>query len=375
MLNVDALIHDLLSIDSISPNDKGCQALLSQRLQALGFEVQALNFGMVNNLWAKLGTHARTLVFLGHTDVVPSGPEQDWTHPPFTPTITAGKLYARGSADMKVAIACFLAAYARFLRTHPLSAFNVAVLITSCEEADTADGIERALQHVMAQHHLQTGDWCLVGEPSSEKNLGDVIKIGRRGSLNGNLIIYGKQGHIAYPHEAINPNHQAASFLYALTQKIWDAGTNDFEPTACQVSMLQSGAGVTNVIPGELNMRFNFRYSPASNATQLQVAVENMLKKEGIRYRLTWNHSAQPFFSPPGKLRAAVQAAITQVVGAPAQASTGGGTSDGRFMAPYGIETIECGFPNKTIHQVNEYILVADIAKLTEIYYQILCGL
>lgn len=368
---LDDLISDLLSIDSVSPHDKGCQTLLKEKLLELGFDVQHLDFSDVKNLWAKRGNQAKTLLFVGHTDVVPPGPLEPWKYPPFTPTIDDGKLYARGTADMKVAIACMIEACRRFLQDNPEPAFNLAFLMTSCEEADTIYGTEKALQQLINIEGEKI-DWCIVGEPSAEKTLGDAIKIGRRGSLNGNLTIYGKQGHIAYPHLAENPIHLASKFLQEITQIIWDKGTEYFDPTSFQISNIHSGTGVTNVIPGDINIIFNFRYSPASSAEALQKTVEDLSKKHHLRYDLEWNHSAKPFISKPRKLHDALQKSITHIIGQPAKVSTTGGTSDGRFIAPLGIETIECGFPNGTIHQIDEYILVEDIEQLTRIYHEML---
>ncbi len=365
---MDLLTYQLLSAPSISPDDQGCQELLRQALKPLGFATRQLDFGDVKNFWAKLGDKPKTLLFVGHTDVVPTGPAEQWKYPPFTPTIENGKLYARGAADMKVAIACMVEACRRFLKKYPDPNFNIAFLITSCEEANTEDGTEKAIQVLIDQEHEKI-DWCIVGEPSSNLLLGDQIKVGRRGSLHGELVIHGKQGHIAYPHLAKNPIHLAALFLKELTEIVWDKGTEYFEPTSFQISNIHSGTGTTNVIPCDLELIFNFRYSPVTNTQILQNSVEDLLKKHGLKYTITWNHTAKPFQSLLGSLHNALKKSIKDVTGVSTKASTTGGTSDARFIAPYGIETIECGFPNGAIHQVNEYIEVEDIEKLTQIYY------
>ncbi len=365
---MDFLTSQLLSLPSISPDDHGCQELLRQALQPLGFTTRQLNFGDVKNFWAKFGNKSKTLLFVGHTDVVPTGPIEQWKYPPFTPTIDDGKLYARGAADMKVAIACMAEACRRFIKEYPDPNFNIAFLITSCEEANTEDGTEKAIQILIDQEHEKI-DWCIVGEPSSNLLLGDQIKVGRRGSLHGELVIHGKQGHIAYPQLAQNPIHLVAPFLKELTAIVWDSGTEYFEPTSFQISNIHSGTGTTNVIPGDLELIFNFRYSPATNAQTLQNSVEDLLKKHDLQYAIAWNHTAKPFQSSLGALHSALQKSIKDITGILTTASTTGGTSDARFIAPYGIETIECGFPNGTIHQVNEYVDVDDIQKLTLVYY------
>ena len=368
---LDSLTYQLLTSPSVSPDDHGCQALLTQALASLNFKTQQLDFGDVKNFWAKFGNKTKTLLFVGHTDVVPAGPIDQWKFDPFTPTIEDGKLYARGTADMKVAIACMTEACRRFLKENPNPSFNIAFLITSCEEANTEDGTEKAIKVLIEEHHEQF-DWCIVGEPSSDKKLGDQIKVGRRGSLHGEVIIYGKQGHIAYPHLAKNPIHLIAPALKELTEIIWDKGTEYFQQTSFQISNIHSGSGATNVIPGDLKLVFNFRYSPASTIDHLQNAVETILKNYHLNYAITWQHTSNAFMSRLGTLHNALQKSIETVTGSRAKTSTTGGTSDGRFIAPYGIETIECGFPNGTIHQVNECIEIDDIEKLTHIYYQTL---
>lgn len=371
---MDSLTYQLLALPSISPDDHGCQQLLSEALATLNFETQQLDFGDVKNLWAKLGNKEKTLLFIGHTDVVPPGPLDQWKFNPFTPTIKNGKLYARGAADMKVAIACMVEACRRFLKEYPNPNFNIAFLITSCEEANTDDGTEKAIKQLIEIEHEKM-DWCIVGEPSSDKFLCDQIKVGRRGSLHGELTIHGKQGHIAYPHLAQNPIHLISPTLKELTEIIWDNGTEYFQPTSFQISNIHSGTGATNVIPNNLELIFNFRYSPASTVEDLQNKVTALLEKHHLNYTLTWQHTSQCFMSSLSTLHDALQKSIKTVTGSRAKTSTSGGTSDGRFIAPYGIETIECGFPNGTIHQVNEHIDVDDIEKLTRVYYSTLMNL
>lgn len=371
---MDSLTYQLLALPSISPDDHGCQEFLKQALLSLNFKTQNLDFGDVKNLWAKFGNKEKTLLFIGHTDVVPPGPLDQWKFNPFTPTIENGKLYARGAADMKVAIACMVEACRRFLKEHPNPSFNIAFLITSCEEANTDDGTEKAIKQLIEIEHEKM-DWCIVGEPSSDKCLCDQIKVGRRGSLHGELTIHGKQGHIAYPHLAQNPIHLISPTLKELTEIIWDNGTEYFQPTSFQISNIHSGTGATNVIPNNLELIFNFRYSPASTVEDLQNKVTALLKKHHLNYTLTWQHTSQCFMSSLSTLHDALQKSIKTVTGSRAKTSTSGGTSDGRFIAPYGIETIECGFPNGTIHQVNEHIDVDDIEKLTRVYYFTLMNL
>lgn len=371
---MDHLTRQLLSMPSISPDDHGCQELLTQALAPLNFKTQQLDFGDVKNLWAKFGDKEKTLLFIGHTDVVPPGPLDQWKFDPFTPTIENGKLYGRGTADMKVAIACMVEACRRFLKENSEPNFNIAFLITSCEEANTDDGTEKAIK-VLIEENYEHIDWCIVGEPSSDKILGDQIKVGRRGSLHGELTIHGKQGHIAYPHLASNPIHLIAPFLKEITEIQWDNGTEYFQPTSFQISNIHSGTGATNVIPNDLKLIFNFRYSSASSVEDLQKIVETLLKKHHLNYEIIWEHTSKCFMSPLNTLHDVLQKSIETITGSHAKTSTTGGTSDGRFIASYGIETIECGFPNGTIHQVNEHIEADDIEKLTQIYYHTLLSL
>ncbi|MCD8525017.1 MAG: succinyl-diaminopimelate desuccinylase [Gammaproteobacteria bacterium] len=368
---INALTTKLLQAPSISPNDAGCQEFIAKELSRLGFTIESRHFGDVKNLWATLGHQSKTLLFIGHTDVVPPGPLENWKFPPFEPTIHEGKLYARGAADMKVALACMVDACERFLTTTPHPTFNIAFLITSCEEANTNDGTERAI-HQLIHIENKRFDWCIVGEPSAQHRLGDTIKVGRRGSLHGTLTIIGQQGHIAYPQLAKNPIHLTAPFLTELTQIVWDTGNDYFDPTSLQISNIHSGDGTVNVIPESTTILFNFRYAPTSSQEGLQRSVEDLLKKHQLTYEITWYDGGKPFQSSFGVLHQAIQTATYAVTGLYPISSTSGGTSDARFIAPHGIETIELGFPNQTIHQVNECIEISEIEKLTEIYYKAL---
>ena len=378
-----ALALDLIRRPSITPEDAGCQDVLSARLAALGFRLERLRFGAVDNLWARLGDSTPVLAFAGHTDVVPPGPLEQWQSPPFTPELRDGILYGRGAADMKGSLAAMITACERFLATHPRPRGSLAFLITSDEEGAAVDGTVRVVEHLQARG--ERIDWCLVGEPSSSARIGDVIKNGRRGSLNGRLLLRGVQGHVAYPHLAQNPIHAIGALLGALTDEVWDQGHDFFPPTSFQISNLRSGTGAVNVVPGELEMLFNFRFSPAVTVAALQertrLLVETALLNEEIKtgqvfqYDLDWTLSGLPFFTAPGTLVAAAQAAIRAETGQDAELSTSGGTSDGRFIAPTGAQVIELGPLNATIHKANEQIAVADLDTLSRIYETLLVHL
>jgi len=365
------LAQQLIQIDSITPHDKGCQKLIADYLTPLGFQCESMSFGEVENLWARKGTAQPTFVFAGHTDVVPTGPEQDWTHPPFAANIVDGMLYGRGAADMKSAIACFMVACKRFIETNPNHAGSIAFLITSDEEGPAINGTVKVIETLQArQEHFE---YCLVGEPSSAKKLGDSIKNGRRGSLSGRLTIQGIQGHIAYPELANNPIHQMAPALTELTQTSWDQGNDYFPPTSFQVSNIHAGTGATNVIPAHCTIDFNFRFSTEQTPENLQQKVEAILNKHGIQYQLDWTLSGMPFITPAeGELIQAVKTATQAVMGYEPELSTGGGTSDGRFIAPTGAQVIELGPLNDTIHKVNECVAVSDLEKLVQIYQKTL---
>lgn len=369
-MTIDPLILSLLERPSVSPRDAGCQSLLADELFAMGFTIQTLNKGDVSNLWAKKsGLEPCTLLFAGHTDVVPAGKREDWHSDPFLPTIREGYLYARGAADMKVALACMVLACRDFINYYPQHKNSIAFLLTSAEEITSRDGTEYAIDRIPERQQIK---WCIVGEPSSDQCLGDQIKVGRRGSLSGRLLILGKQGHIAYPHLAVNPIHLGLTALDALAKTRWDQGNADFAPTSLQLSNIHAGVGATNVIPASVEVHFNFRYSTEVTAEELQKKVHALLDTGGFAYELEWSHSGTPFLSSPGELVAAVDQATQMMVSRIPVRSTTGGTSDARFIAPHGIETVELGFCHATIHQINECVWVEDIEKLQRIYYHIM---
>jgi succinyl-diaminopimelate desuccinylase len=359
-----------MSRPSVTPADEGCQELMMQRLTAAGFEVERLRYGNVDNLWATRGTGGPVFCFAGHTDVVPTGPLEEWQTPPFEPTLRDGLLYGRGAADMKSGLAAMITAAESFVEGHPGHRGTIAFLITSDEEGPSVDGTKRVVE-VLAERGLRI-DWCVVGEPSSERQIGDTIKIGRRGSLSGRLTVHGVQGHVAYPHLAENPVHTLAPALAELTSRVWDQGNEHFQPTTFQVSNLNAGTGAPNVIPGELKARFNLRYSPVQTLQGLRETVEGILRKHGVRYTLEWYVSGEPFYTPQGALSDAVCAAVADVTGNRPKLSTGGGTSDGRFIATLGAQVVELGVINATIHKVNEHVRTADIDALHGMYLGIL---
>jgi succinyl-diaminopimelate desuccinylase len=367
------LLKELIRFPSITPDDAGAQAFIAARLKTLGFIIEHLPFGDVKNLWAKRGEQTPLFVFAGHTDVVPTGPLQDWRTPPFEPAMIDGFLYGRGTADMKSSIAAMMVACERFLEKYPEHVGSIAFLLTSDEEGPAINGTRKVVEYL--EDKGETITWCVVGEPSSDQQVGDTIKIGRRGSLNARLTIAGKQGHIAYPQLAENPIHACLSALSALCQESWDAGHESFPPTCFQMSNIHAGTGVTNVIPGSLEVVFNFRYSPAVTVDELKARVVTILQQSHLRYTLEWSHSGAPFLTPQGRLLEATQTAIQKTNGLKPILSTDGGTSDGRFIAPLGCELLELGLCNATIHQVNECIKVADLIQLTDIYEQLLIQL
>lgn len=372
MLLLSKLIHQLIACPSITPRDEGCQTILSQHLHQLGFAIKHLPFADVNNFWAKRGKTAPLLLFVGHTDVVPPGPLDKWDSPPFMPTIRNGLLYGRGSADMKASLAAMLVACKKFIDQHPNHKGSIAWLITSDEEGPSINGTAKVAALLKSRN--EKIDYCLVGEPTCEEKLGDTLKIGRRGSLSAHLIIQGKQGHIAYPQLAKNPIHLFSSILSELLSNEWDNNQviSDFQPTSFQLSNIHGGTGAGNVIPDSLEVKFNFRYSPATTAEKLQKKVITILKKNNVDYKITWQHGAHPFLSLPGKLRSACLSSIKKFTALSPRVSTIGGTSDGRFIAPLGAEIVEFGPCNRTIHQINEYVAIADLEKLALIYEEIL---
>ena len=360
------LAKALISRPSVTPDDQNCQQLLAERLQKIGFAVEELHFGDTKNVWLRRGTQAPVFCFAGHTDVVPTGPVEKWDSHPFEPTEREGRLYGRGAADMKTSIACFVTACERFVAENPDHQGSIALLITSDEEGDALDGTTKVVDVLKARGELI--DYCIVGEPTAVDKLGDMLKNGRRGSLSGNLTVKGKQGHIAYPHLAINPVHTFAPALLELTQEVWDEGNEYFPPTSFQISNINGGTGATNVIPGELNVKFNFRFSTESTEEGLKQRVHAILDKHGVQYDLQWSCSGQPFLTQAGKLTDVAREAIAEICGVEAELSTTGGTSDGRFIKAIAKELIELGPSNATIHQINENVRLEDIPKLSAVY-------
>ncbi len=368
MSSVLDLAIDLIRRRSVTPDDAGCQPLIAERLARAGFRIENLRFGEVDNLWAVHGAgDGPTLVFLGHTDVVPSGPADAWSTPPFEPVVRDGMLYGRGAADMKGSVAAMVVALERFVAAYPAHSGRVALLLTSDEEGNAIDGVRK----VAGRFHERGEriDWCVVGEPSAHERLGDQVRVGRRGSLSAALRVHGVQGHVAYPGKALNPIHALAPALAALTAATWDAGNDDFPPTSLQFSNLHAGTGANNVIPGELTALFNFRYGTASTVESLRARTEAILDQYGIDWHIDWHDSGHPFLSPPdGRLRQAVLAVCRELQGIEPDQDTGGGTSDGRFIAPLGVEVVELGPVNATIHKVDECVAVADLEKLPDLY-------
>ncbi len=367
------LTRNLIARRSVTPADGGCQEVIAARLEPLGFGIEKLRFGGVDNLWATRGQGKPVLCFAGHTDVVPSGPLENWRSDPFRPEIRADVLYGRGAADMKSGLAAMVTATESFIVECPRHQGKIAFLITSDEEGPSVDGTRKVVETLLKRdEHI---DWCIVGEPSSEHVAGDMIKIGRRGSLSGRLTVQGVQGHIAYPQLADNPVHRFAPALAELSSRVWDHGDEHFQPTSFQVSNLNAGTGAPNVIPGELQVRFNLRYSPAQSSEGLKRLVEDTLTRHRVRYTLEWYLSGEPFYSRQGRLLAGVSAAVRQVTGREPALSTDGGTSDGRFIAGMGAEVVELGVPNRTIHMVDESVRLADIETLHAMYLQSLRNL
>ncbi len=364
------LAKALIAKASVTPEDAGCMDLIVDYLHSLGFEPEFLDFGDTRNLWLRRGTARPLFVFLGHTDVVPPGDPAAWLFPPFEPHVHEGKLYGRGAADMKGAVAAFTVACRRFVENHPEHEGSIAILLTSDEEGIAVNGVVKVVEALQARD--ETIDWCLVGEPSSEERLGDVVKVGRRGSLNGRLRVFGIQGHVAYPHKARNPIHEFAPALSHLVNEVWDEGNEHFPPTTFQVSNIEAGTGAENVIPGHLDVMFNFRFSTESTAADLQHRVTGILDYYGLDYELDWRLSGNPFLTATDEIIGAVQKALKAVLGREAKLSTGGGTSDGRFIAPTGAQVLELGPVNATIHQVNEHVAVADLEALTGVYEKVL---
>ena len=371
MSEVFDLTCELIHRRSLTPDDAGCMALIEARLQRAGIHCEHLRYGVVANLWATHGRGGPVLAFLGHIDVVPSGPEADWASPPFEPTVRDGKLYGRGAADMKSGVAAMVVALEQFVAAHPDHPGTVALLLTSDEEGPVnLDGVRR-----VAQHFRETGqriDWCVVGEPSSKEKLGDLIRVGRRGSLSFRLTVHGIQGHIAYPDLAKNPIHGAAPALAELAAARWDDGNRDFPPTTFQVSNIHGGTGAFNVIPGSVMVDANFRFGTASSAASLRKRTEAILKKHDLDCAIEWNLSGESFHSPEGgRLREAVIEVCRELCGVDPEPSTGGGTSDGRFIAPLGAEVVEIGPVNASIHKIDEHVALDDLERLPAIHFAI----
>ena len=364
------LTSELIRRASVTPDDAGCQTLIAERLARAGFTIEHLRYGAVDNLWATHGTAKPVLTFLGHTDVVPSGPEAYWSSPPFTPTIHDGRLYGRGAADMKSGVAAMTLALEAFVAARPDHAGTVALLLTSDEEGPTnRDGVRRVVEEF--RRRGQAIDFCVVGEPSSAERLGDIVRVGRRGSLSGMLTVRGIQGHVAYPDKVRNPIHLAAPALAELAATRWDEGNAEFPPTSFQLSNVHSGTGALNVVPGTLEAKFNFRYCTASTAENLRERAEAILRRHGLDFTLDWDLSGEPFLTRAGALRDAVAAAIKDTCGIVPKVDTGGGTSDARFIAPLGAEVVEVGPVNASIHKVDEHVSLVELELLPRLYQQI----
>jgi len=361
---------DLLSRPSVTPLDEGCQELMANRLQAVGFDIEQMNFEDTTNMWARKGSSGPLFCFAGHTDVVPVGNEDKWDNPPFSPTLINGMLHGRGAADMKGSLAAMVIATERFVAAHPDHNGSIAFLITSDEEGPFINGTTRVIDTLEARN--EKIQYCIVGEPSSTTILGDIVKNGRRGSLTGDLVIHGKQGHVAYPHLAINPIHLAAPAIDELSNTVWDNGNEFFPPTSFQVSNINGGTGAGNVIPGELAVQFNLRYSTELTFEKIIARVTQILAKHHLNYDINWTYNGLPFLTDHGELLDSVSESIKEITGRETDPQTSGGTSDGRFIAPTGAQLVELGPVNATIHQVNECVRFSDLEQLTDVYQRIL---
>jgi succinyl-diaminopimelate desuccinylase len=366
MSDVLALTRELIARRSVTPDDGGCQELIATRLEKSGFRCQHLPFGLVKNLFASHGTAGPVMVFLGHTDVVPTGPREQWSSDPFVPEIRDGHLYGRGAADMKGSVAAFVVALEDFVARHPQHPGTIAMLITSDEEGDAIDGVRK-----VAEHFRTTGqriDYCLTGEPSSITTFGDLVRVGRRGTLSGTLTVKGIQGHVAYPERARNPIHEAMAPLAELCARTWDEGYPEFPRSSFQISNIHAGTGANNVIPGTCEVVFNFRYNPGWQAADLEQEVHAVLDRHGLDYDIQWHRGGEPFLTREGKLRRAVRETIIERLGATPEENTGGGTSDARFIAPLGAEVVEMGPINASIHKIDERVSVADLERLPDLF-------
>jgi len=362
-----ALTHELVRRKSVTPDDGGCQALIAERLAKFGFKIEKLRFGDVDNLWATHGKGGPVFAFLGHTDVVPSGDLAQWSSDPFSPTVRDGRLYGRGAADMKSGVAAMVVTLEEFVGANPDHAGTVAILLTSDEEGPTnLNGVRRVVEEFCARG--QRIDWCVVGEPSSSRRLGDIVRVGRRGSLSGRLTVRGVQGHVAYPDKVRNPIHLAAPALAELASMKWDDGNADFPPTSFQMSNINAGTGALNVVPGALVVDFNFRFCTASTSQSLRDRTEAILRRHGLDFSVEWNVSGEPFLTQDGKLRRAAMQAIEEICGIAPKADTGGGTSDARFIAPMGAEVVEIGPVNASIHKIDECVSIDELETLPRLF-------
>jgi succinyl-diaminopimelate desuccinylase len=371
MSDVLELAMDLIARRSVTPDDAGCQELIAGRLAKAGFEIEHLPFGEVKNLWASHGSGGPVLVFLGHTDVVPSGPVASWQSEPFTPSLRDGYLYGRGAADMKGSVAAFVVALEDYVRANPRHEGTVAVLLTSDEEGDAIDGVRRVMEQFRAQGRRI--DYCITGEPSSKERLGDLLRVGRRGTLSGTLTVHGIQGHVAYPEKARNPIHQAMPALAELCARRWDegypkSGAREFPASSFQISNIHAGTGANNVIPGACEVVFNFRYNPGWQAAELENEVHAALDRHGLDYAIQWHRGGEPFLTGEGKLRATLRGLMRDRCGVEPEESTGGGTSDARFVAPLGAQVVEMGPVNASIHKVDERVAVAELEALPALF-------
>ena len=364
------LAKELIGRNSVTPQDGGCQQVLAARLAPLGFRCEPMRFGNVDNLWARRGSTHPVVCFAGHTDVVPTGPLSEWHSDPFVPTIRDGKLFGRGAADMKSGLAAMVTALERFVAAHPGHRGSLAVLFTSDEEGPSIEGTRKVVEVLEARD--EKIDWCVIGEPTSTAALGDTIKVGRRGSLSGRLTVHGVQGHIAYPHLADNPVHRFAPALAELVATEWDRGNDFFQPTSFQISNIAAGTGAPNVIPGEMKVRTNLRFSTENTVDSLQRRVLEVLDRHGVNYTMDWHISGLPFLTRPGALTAAVERAVRETLGRVPEYSTTGGTSDGRFIAPTGTQVVELGVVNATIHKVDECVRVEDVDRLSVAYERVM---
>jgi succinyl-diaminopimelate desuccinylase len=371
MSDVLQLASELIARPSVTPDDAGCQALITTRLQAAGFTCEQLRFGEVDNLWATHGSgEGPVLVLLGHTDVVPPGPREAWASDPFVPKLRDGVLYGRGAADMKGSVAAFVVALEAFVAAHPAHPGTVALLLTSDEEGEAIDGVRKVAE--VFRESGQRIDWCITGEPSSKTTLGDLLRVGRRGTLSATLTVRGIQGHVAYPDKARNPIHQALPALTELATRRWDAGYETFPPTSLQISNIHAGTGANNVIPGELSVLFNLRYNPCWTAAALEAECEAVLRANGLEYAIHWHRGGEPFYTPEGPLRETARKVLAEFSGAVPEESTAGGTSDARFIAPLGAQCVEIGPVNASIHKVDEHVSVADLEALPGLYLALL---